>query len=88
VTAVARRSGAALACAEPRAAGVSPAKPASPRDALLAALSAGMTSALASGDAEAARVAHDAIGKLLGAPGAVSAVIYDLAVERERRAGG
>ena len=61
--------------------------PPSPRATLLAALSAGMTAALAVGDVEAARAAHEAIGKLLGAPGAPAAVV-DLAAERERRGSG
>jgi len=51
---------------------------------MLAALSAGMTSALAAGDLEAARIAHDAIGRLLGSTAPPSAVV-DLAEERERR---
>jgi hypothetical protein len=45
-----------------------------------------MTEALAVGDTEAARVAHEAIGRLLGAPGVPGAVVVDLAKERERRA--
>jgi hypothetical protein len=61
--------------------------PASPRAVMLAALSAGMTAALSAGDLEAARVAHDAIGRLLGSTAPPAAVV-DLAVERERRAGG
>ena len=39
---------------------------ANPRTALLAHLSADMTAALVAGDLEAAKIAHDAIGKLLG----------------------
>ena len=64
-----------------------PAVSASPRAVMLAALSAGMTSALAVGDMEAARVAHEAIGRLLGSPSTPAGVV-DLAAERERRAGG
>ena len=41
----------------------------SPREALVAALAAGLVAALAAGDTDAARVAHGAIGALLGAPG-------------------
>jgi len=63
------------------------AAPASPRAAMLAALSAGMTAALAGGDLDAARVAHEAIGRLLGSP-VRGAEVVDLAAERERRAGG
>lgn len=78
-------------CAEPRAAGVSPANPASPRADMLAALSAAMTAALAAGDTEAMRVAHDAIGRLLGVPGALdahapTAEVVALVAERGRRA--
>ena len=69
------------------AAGDSQRNPASSRAVMLAHLSADMGAALAAGDMEAARVAHDAIGRLLGAPGAPAAVV-DLAAERERRAGG
>jgi hypothetical protein len=54
---------------------------------MLAHLSADMGAALAAGDTEAARVAHEAIGRLLGLPGP-GAEVVDLAVERERRAGG
>jgi integrase len=70
-----------------------PATPsANPRGALLAHLTAGMTAALAAGDLDAAKVAHDAIGRLLGGnaqPGmkAEGAVVIDLDAERERRAG-
>jgi hypothetical protein len=52
---------------------------------MLAHLSADMTAALTVGDVEAARAAHEAIGKLLGASGLAAAVV-DLAAERERRA--
>jgi hypothetical protein len=40
----------------------------SPREAMVAALAAGLVAALAAGDTEAARVANAAIGALLGAP--------------------
>lgn len=65
-------------------------KPASPRAVMLAHLSADMGAALATGDTEAARVAHDAIGRLLGAPAlaaAAGAVVVDFGAERARRAG-
>jgi hypothetical protein len=55
----------------------------SPRAALLEQLAAGITAAVASGDLEAARVAHQAIGKLLGS-GGVPAVV-DLDAERVKR---
>jgi hypothetical protein len=64
-----------------------PAFPVSPRAAILAALSAALPACLAVGDVEAARVAHEAIGRLLGSTGTPAAVV-DLAAERERRAGG
>jgi hypothetical protein len=54
-----------------------------PRTVMLEQLSRGMTAALAAGDLEAARVAHEAIGKLLGSPG--GAAVVDLEVERTRR---
>jgi hypothetical protein len=38
----------------------------SPREAMIGALSAGLVAAVATGDLEAARIANDAIGKLLG----------------------
>ncbi len=41
----------------------------SPREAMVAALAAGLVAALAAGDTDAARVAHGAIGALLGALG-------------------
>lgn len=40
------------------------------------------------GDVEAARVANEALGRLLGATGAQPGAVVDLAAERERRAGG
>jgi hypothetical protein len=52
---------------------------------LLANLAAGLQAALAWGDVAAAQVAHEAIGRLLGAPG-VTAPVVDLAAEREPRA--
>jgi hypothetical protein len=61
--------------------------PVSPRAAMLAHLTADMGAALAVGDVEAARAAHEVIGRLLGAPG-VPATIVDLAAERERRGSG
>jgi hypothetical protein len=51
---------------------------------MLAHLSADMGAALAAGDPEAARVAHDAIGRLLGG-GSSSGAVLDLAAERIRR---
>jgi hypothetical protein len=64
-----------------------PAAPPSPRAALLAHLSADMGAALAAGDLEAARIAHEAIGKLmaLGLAPVDGAPVIDLATERRRR---
>jgi hypothetical protein len=56
----------------------------SPRGALIAALTSAVRDAAAAGDLGAARVAHEALGRLLSEPGAASAVV-DLNVERERR---
>ena len=73
-------------CAEGRGADETRTKPASPRAALLASLAAGMRAALAAGDVEAARIANEAIGGILGAAGAESAgSVIDLAAERGRR---
>ena len=58
---------------------------ASPRAVMLGHLSADMDAAIAAGDVEAARVAHEAIGRLLGS-GGTGAHVVDLAAERERRA--
>ncbi|WP_437910599.1 hypothetical protein WME95_22995 [Sorangium sp. So ce327] len=44
-----------------------------------------MREALAAGDVEAARIAHEAIGRLLGATGADAGGVIDLAAERRRR---
>ncbi|WP_437709623.1 hypothetical protein WMF45_34385 [Sorangium sp. So ce448] len=47
-----------------------------------------MREALAAGDVEAARIAHETIGRLLGAPGAdAGGGVIDLAAERIRRGG-
>lgn len=55
------------------------------RASLLCALADGMSATLAAGDVEAARIAHETIGRLLGAPGTGAAGIIDLAAERDRR---
>jgi len=73
-------------CAEGREPGDSLAKPASSRVVILHQLSGAMLHAAAAGDLEAARVAHRAIGELLGAD-AQSATVVDLAREREKQAG-
>ncbi|WP_437994385.1 hypothetical protein [Sorangium sp. So ce145] len=46
-----------------------------------------MRATLAAGDVEAARIAHETIGRLLGAPGADVPGVVDLAAERARRGG-
>ncbi len=70
-------------------AAVSPAAvrpPASPRTILREQLTAGMSAALAVGDLEVARIAHDATGRLLGiATAGAAAPVLDLAVEHGRR---
>ena len=59
---------------------------ADPRAVLLAALAAALPAALAVGDVEAARVAHEAIGRLLGSAGAARAGdVVDPAAVRARR---
>ncbi len=64
-----------------------PPAPPSPRAALLAHLSADMGAALAAGDLDAARIAHETIGKLmaLGLAPVDGAPVIDLATERRRR---
>jgi hypothetical protein len=44
----------------------------SPREAMVAALAAGLVAALSAGDTDAARVASATIGALLGAPGSAT----------------
>lgn len=66
--------------------------PASPRAALLAHLTGDMGAALVAGDLEAAKVAHEAIGRLLApvvhsAEAGDGAKVVDLDAERARRAG-
>ncbi|XXT25329.1 hypothetical protein WME94_27750 [Sorangium sp. So ce429] len=77
----------AAKCAKPRQADESQTKPADPRTVLLSQLAEGMRAALAAGDVEAARIAHETIGRLLGAPEADAAGVIDLAAERARRGG-
>ncbi|XYH94719.1 hypothetical protein ACMHYB_43900 [Sorangium sp. So ce1128] len=59
------------------------------RATLLVQLGEGLAAAVAAGDVETARVAHEAIGRLLGGPtspqGEAAAEVLDLARERERR---
>ncbi|WP_437961337.1 hypothetical protein WME76_17980 [Sorangium sp. So ce119] len=74
-------------CAEPREPDESRTKPEDPRTVLLGQLAEGMRAALAAGDVEAARIAHETIGRLLGAPGADAAAVIDLAAKRSRRGG-
>ncbi|XXX73304.1 hypothetical protein WMF30_37220 [Sorangium sp. So ce134] len=77
----------AAKCAKPREPDESQTKPADPQTVLLGQLAEGMRAALAEGDVEAARIAHETIGRLLGAPGAHAGGVIDLAVERTRRGG-
>ena len=59
--------------------------PESPRDRIIAALNAEIGEALRLGDIEAARVAHEARGRLLPNNGE-SGDVVDLAKERAKRA--
>jgi hypothetical protein len=63
----------------------------SPRAALLEQLLARARDAVAAGDIEAARIAHEAAGKLLAAPPmemeGAGAKVVDLAHERGKRGG-
>ncbi|WP_437331194.1 hypothetical protein [Sorangium sp. So ce381] len=77
----------AAKCAKPREPDESQTKPADPRTVLLGQLAEGMRAALAAGDVEAARIAYETIGRLLGAPEADAAGVIDLAAERVRRGG-
>jgi len=61
--------------------------PASPRAVMIEHLSRGMTAALATGDVDAARVAHEAIGKLLGSAGTGGVDVGDLDGERRKHGG-
>ncbi|WP_437851535.1 hypothetical protein [Sorangium sp. So ce363] len=59
------------------------------RATLLVQLGEGLRAAIVAGDVETARVVHEAIGRLLGAPapeGETAVDVVDLARERERRA--
>ena len=54
-----------------------------PRERMIAALHAELGAALAVGDIEAARIAHEALGRLLGTD-APTAAVSDLAAERRK----
>lgn len=54
-----------------------------PRERMIAALNTELGAAIAEGDLEAAKVAHEALGRLLG--GATPGPVLDLATERRRR---
>ncbi|MGK3964045.1 hypothetical protein WMF38_07680 [Sorangium sp. So ce118] len=63
----------------------------SPRAVLVAQLGEGLGAAAAAGDVEAVRVAHEAIGRLLGPPSqnaapGTQAPVLDLATKREKLA--
>ena len=76
----------AAKCAEGCEADETRTKPASPRAALRASLADGMRATLAACDVEAARIANEAIGRILGGAGAEPAgAVIDLAAERVRR---
>jgi hypothetical protein len=57
----------------------------SPRAGLVAALTETITTAAAAGDLHAARVAHEALGRLLAEPEPGASEVADLATERARR---
>src|SRR6185369_14698881 len=59
----------------------------SPREWLLAQLAEGVVRAMAAGDLEAARLAHDAQGRLLGVATGDVAPVIDLADARGKRGG-
>lgn len=53
---------------------------------MIASLNAELGAALDAGDLEAARVAHEALGRLLGAADTQARPVADLAAERAKRA--
>jgi hypothetical protein len=59
----------------------------SPRAAMVAALTQGLADATLLGDLRAAKVAHEAIGRLLAEPDPGSPTIADLGAERAKRRG-
>jgi hypothetical protein len=60
---------------------------ASPRGSLVGALSAAIAAATSAGDLHAARVAHEALGRLLAEPEPGARAVADLASERAKRGG-
>jgi len=58
---------------------------AAPRVRIIASIAQAMVAALEAGDAEAARVAHDAIGRMLGGPQGDGAEVVDLATWRSKK---
>lgn len=64
----------------------SPDAPATPRARIVTTLNLELGAAIDAGDIEAARAAHEALGRLLGAPGKPAKVV-DLAAEKARRGG-
>lgn len=58
---------------------------ATPREALLAALAEVIPAAMAAGDTEAARVAHEALGRLLPGAGRLAGVV-EIEARRSRGA--
>ncbi|MCC6653448.1 MAG: hypothetical protein IT348_20020 [Candidatus Eisenbacteria bacterium] len=52
---------------------------------MIASLNVELGAALDAGDLEAAKVAHDALGRLLGADDTKARPVTDLAVERAKR---
>jgi integrase len=68
----------------PAPSGTGVAETATPRERMIANLNADLGAALADNDLEAAKIAHEAIGRLLGS-GEKAAPVADLAAERKRR---
>jgi hypothetical protein len=60
-------------------------RPESPRGALVAALTTTIAAATAAGDLHAARVAHEALGRLLAEPQRGAPAVPNLASERAKR---
>jgi hypothetical protein len=57
-----------------------------PRGRLITALTETIAAAMAAGDVHAARVAHEALGRLLAEPGPNDATVADLGAARAKRA--
>ncbi len=65
----------------------SPAAPLSARRRLVLALTDAVAAAIEAGDLHAARVAHEALGRLIAEPEKGAAAVTDLGSERSKREG-